>query len=95
MEMCAEEDRSLSLYNSDWQDIEVYGKTVLERISISEVYELCKKAVVHYAKMTQSMELFLMKEAGQYQKSDDILAQITSGTVEKKLLSLFDYIYML
>ena len=30
--MCVEEDKALHLYSTEWQDIEVYGKIVLERI---------------------------------------------------------------
>ena len=93
VEMCADEDRSLSLYNSEWQDMDIYGKTVLERICISDIYDLCKKAVSYYATMTQEMELFLMKETADYQKADSILSDITAGVLDKILMELFDYIY--
>ena len=42
------EDQALKLYIPDWEDINVYGKSVLEKNSLSEVFDLCRKPIVIY-----------------------------------------------
>jgi len=94
--LCVAQDKELDLYTSDWQDIGVYGKTVLERISTTEVYDLCKKALKHYVdNITQNMELIFMKKFADFSKEDQILSVIANGGLKANLVELFDYIYEL
>ena len=49
---------------------------VLERIPLTEIYDLCKKVMQHYTIINQDMELSLMKIFAEYQKRESILASI-------------------
>ena len=92
--MCVEEDKALHLYSTEWQDIEVYGKIVLERIPLTEIYDLCKKVMQHYSIINQDMELTLMKTFAEYQKKENILTSIMEESLDNNLSDLLDFIYL-
>jgi hypothetical protein len=94
--LCAQEDKINSLYSaSDMDDLDAYGKIAFERIPLSDIYELCRKAVSHYTPLSKPMELFLMKKATSYEKVDSVLSMMKTNSLDHTLLDLMDYIYNL
>lgn len=93
VDCCVQEDKALYLHDSQWENIEIYGKTVLDRIETTDIYDLCKKVMSHYCTITPSVELALMKICGDYIKDEAIISAIRDETINGDFLALLDYMY--
>lgn len=98
---CAAQDRALDIYTDAygwkdiptvWSDVEIYGKTVLDGLSLTDIYDLCKKAILQYGQISSQKEMLLMSLFATYEKKDSILGMITNNSINETLTNLFYYI---
>lgn len=97
-----DQDKRSSIYCSDSEDEEddnilIYGKTALDRITFGELYDNCVHILVFYDHKPQSgKELEIMKTVNNYVKRDSIITDMTVTTKFKPMLSaMIDYVYSL
>lgn len=93
--LCAEQDKNSSIYSDESEDMLAYGRDVMDRVTSTDIYDLCKKTMIQYTKLNPAMELELMRVISSYQKSDSVLSDIRNNTINPLLFGLMNYIYPL
>ena len=89
--LCSVDSKLVHLKVTGLDDIEIYGKQAICMIKDHNIYELCKKAIVHYDQLPLNAEGWFISVLSEYDKNDDsIISAIRNGFINTQFEDIFD-----